>query len=175
MPIFGAGWIARKTGEAQQGWYGSVARRSRVSSRAENLGEKSGENSGRCSKLNIGGETGVINFGQRREPPSRRSDGPGSPSAELGSFCPDTREGRSGHANERVRQMRRLTAAWTLDISNLDGTIRPGGSWSFSNRRSISESQATDRSTFYPNARRKVSSGLRCPRTEAVLLEEDRG
>jgi hypothetical protein len=32
MPIFGAGWIARKTGEAQQGWYGSVARRSRVSS-----------------------------------------------------------------------------------------------------------------------------------------------
>jgi hypothetical protein len=69
--------------------------------------------------------------------------------------------------------MRRLTAAGTLDISNLDGTIRPGGSWSFSNRRSISESQATDRSTFYPNARREVSSGLRCPRTEAVLLEQD--
>jgi hypothetical protein len=42
--------------------------------------------------LNIGDETGVINFDQRREPPSRRSDGPGSPSAELGSFCLDTRE-----------------------------------------------------------------------------------
>lgn len=68
--------------------------------------------------------------------------------------------------------MRRLTAAWILDISNLDGTIHPGDSWFFSNRRSISESQATDRSTFYPNARRKVSSGLRCPRTEAVLLEQ---
>jgi hypothetical protein len=38
----------------------------------------------------------------------------------------------------------------------------------------ISESQATDRSTFCPNARREVSSGLRCPPTEAVLPRKKR-
>jgi hypothetical protein len=108
MPIFGAGWIARKAGRAQRGRHGSVACRSGFHRPgAKKSGEKSGEKiRTRCAKLNIGGETGVINFDQRREPPSRRSDGPGSPSAELGSFCLDTREGRSGYANERGRRMR---------------------------------------------------------------------
>src|SRR5580704_19791767 len=36
----------------------------------------------------------------------------------------------------------------------------------------ISECQATDRSTFCPNARREVSSGLRCPPLRPFCLEK---
>jgi hypothetical protein len=38
----------------------------------------------------------------------------------------------------------------TLNISNEDGTIHLGGSWSSAFGDPISESQATDRSTFCP-------------------------
>jgi hypothetical protein len=49
-----------------------------------------------------------------------------------------------------------------LYIFKLGGTIDLGNSWSLAIGDLISESQATDRSTFCPNARRKASSGLRC-------------
>ena len=49
-----------------------------------------------------------------------------------------------------------------LYIFKLGGTIDLGNSWSSAIGDLISESQATDRSTFCPNARRKASSGLRC-------------
>ena len=51
------------------------------------LGARGGE-LGQCSKLNSGGELDVIGCSRTREPPSRRSDGSRSPSAELGAlFC----------------------------------------------------------------------------------------